>query len=53
MKVAITGATGRLGRTVIDRLLNDSEIEEIIALDTSPFDFKNEKLVVFWFHSWE
>lgn len=44
MKIALTGASGRLARTVINLLINDPEIESITALDAKPFNFNNNKI---------
>ena len=44
MRVAITGATGRLGRTIINTLLNDEKVKSIVALDLTFFNFKSDKV---------
>ncbi len=44
MKVAITGASGRLGRTIINNLLNDENVKSIVALDLTTFDFNSSKV---------
>ena len=39
MRVAVTGAAGRIGRVLLPELLHTPEVERIIALDREPADF--------------
>lgn len=49
MKIAITGASGRLGQSLIKLLVNDINVDSIIALDLKPSAFEDEKLEFYKF----
>ena len=36
LRVAVTGAAGSLGRRLVARLLDDSGVERVVALDREP-----------------
>ena len=42
-RVAVTGAAGYVGRTLIDRLVRDPAVERILALDVRPLPAESEK----------
>jgi UDP-glucose 4-epimerase len=42
--IAVTGASGSLGRVLISRLLDDPGVETIIALDRKPLPFAAERV---------
>lgn len=42
--VAVTGAAGRLGRVVLDRLIRAQEVERIVAIDLRPPDAVHAKV---------
>ncbi len=42
-RVAVTGAAGYVGRTLIDRLARESAVERILALDVRPLPAESER----------
>jgi nucleoside-diphosphate-sugar epimerase len=45
-RVAVTGAAGRLGRVLVDRLAREPGIEQIVALDVRPAEATSPKVEV-------
>jgi len=42
--ITVTGASGSLGRVLVERLANDPKVERIIALDRQPIEQTNKKV---------
>ncbi len=44
-RVAVTGAAGPVGRRLVSRLLDDPSVKEVVAIDRTPSDLEDDRVV--------